>query len=99
MAPSLKDLSKYKEKAEKVVKKGKKVIGLAKSAKSLVEDVKGAAGKSRCNGKNCSWKERVQDIAERAMKGGKKALERKGDIESLVRKGRKILKNEDDDED
>lgn len=98
MAPSLKDLSKYKSQAEKVIKKGKKVVGIAKSAKSIAEDLKASAGPSRCSGKNCSWKEKLEDIAERAMKVGKKAMERKGDIQKVVRKGKKLVQGEEDDE-
>lgn len=95
----MKDLMKYKDKAVKAVKKGKKAVGIAKSAKSIAEDLKSAAGPSKCNGKNCSWKERLQDLAERGGKAYKKGMERKGDIEKIVRKGKKLISGEEDDED
>lgn len=94
----MKDLMKYKDKAEKVVKKGKKALGIAKSAKAIAQDLKSSAGPSKCNGKNCSWKERLEDLVERGSKVYKKGMERKSDIEKIVRKSKKLVQGEEDDE-
>ena len=80
------------KKGEEILGKGKKAIPLVKEGSEILKKAKEAAGKSKCDGKNCSWKEKLMDFGSRAIKGGKSLMEDKEKIKGLYEKGKKMLK-------
>jgi hypothetical protein len=80
------------KKGEQLLKKGKKFVALAREGSEILKKAKEAAGPSRCDGKKCSWKEKLMDMGSRAIKGGKSLMEDKEKIKGLYEKGKKMLK-------
>jgi hypothetical protein len=80
------------KKGEEILGKGKKLIPLAREGSDILKKAKESAGKSKCDGKNCSWKEKLMDFGGRAIKGGKSLMEDKEKIKGLFEKGKKLLK-------
>jgi hypothetical protein len=98
MAPksksSLKDVEQALKSGKQIVKKVGKAAQLAKGAKGILSRAKEAAGKSKCEGRQCSLKEKIQDFAERAIRGGKSIYSEREKIKSMVEEGKRLISNE-----
>jgi hypothetical protein len=96
-----KSKSKGFEDVASAIKSGKKVLKtvtkaaqLAKGAKGIYSRAKEAAGKSKCENKQCSWKEKLEDFAERAIRGGKSVYGEREKIKSMVEEGKRLVSGE-----
>lgn len=96
MAPKSKsdDFGKILKSGQKVLKKVSKAAQLAKGAKGILGRAKEAAGESKCKTKSCTLKERLQDFAERAIRGGKSLFGEKEKIKSMAEEGKRLISGE-----
>lgn len=91
---SFNDVSSAIQSGKKILRTVSKAAQLAKGAKGVYSRAKEAAGKSKCEGKQCSWKEKIQDFAERAIRGGKSVYGEKEKIKSMVEEGKRLVSGE-----
>lgn len=96
MAPKSKsdDFGKILKSGQKVLKKVSKAAQLAKGAKGIIGRAKEAAGESKCKTKSCTLKERLQDFAERAIRGGKSLFGEREKIKSMAEEGKRLISGE-----
>lgn len=85
------DVASAIQSGKKILRTVSKAAQLAKGAKGIYSRAKEAAGKSKCDGKQCSWKEKLQDFAERAIRGGKSVFAEKEKIKSMVEEGKRLV--------